>query len=328
MIISRAPVRITFGGGGTDLPSYYTKYGGFLLAATINKYVYVIAHKSFKPIIRLSYIDTETADYAYQIKHDISRESFRLLGIKNGWEIVSLADVPSGTGLGSSGAFGVALLNALHAGKKEKTTPAQLAEEACLVEIEKLKAPVGKQDQYMTAFGGLTCLTIGKDGQVKVEPLKLKEKDILRLEENIVLFYTGRERKSATILEEEDKRNKENDPKSIEALHLLKKIAFKTKQILESGHLDHFGELLNLHWQTKKKLSKKVSDPFLDECYETGLKHGATGGKIMGAGGGGFFLFYHPVGDRSKLVQAMAKMGLPLIPFKFDFQGAKIVANL
>lgn len=327
MIISRAPVRITLGGGGTDIPSYYSQYGGFVLAGAINKYLYAAVNRAFGSSLLLTYSEIEKVEHIRQIKHNIAREALRLLGVKNHIEIVSMADVPAGTGLGSSGSFAVSLLKALHVYKNESVSPYQLAEEACKLEIEILKAPVGKQDQYMAVFGGVTSLAFAKNGKVTVKPVRIKTKDLKRLEENILLFYTGIVRKSASILKEEDQKIRENYAPNIEALHEIKKIAFETKEAVESGNLDRFGELLNLHWQTKKKLSKKVSSVFLDECYETALKNGALGGKIMGAGGGGFFLFYHPGKDKSKLVRAMVKKGLQPMPFRFDFEGARIIPN-
>jgi len=327
MIIAKAPMRITLGGGGTDIPSYYTRYGGFLIAGAISKYVYVAVNKSFRDGLFLTYSEIEKVEHLRQIKHNIIREALRLEGLKNHLEIVSMADAPGGSGLGSSGSFTVSLLKALHAYKNEHVSSRQLAEEACRIEIEILKAPVGKQDQYMAVFGGVTSLAFAKNGKVTVRPVKIKAKDLKKLEENILLFYTGIVRKSASILKEEDQKIRKDYGPNIEALHNIKKIAFETKEAFESGHLDRFGELLNLHWQTKKKLSQKVSNVFLDECYETALKNGALGGKIMGAGGGGFFLFYHPGKDKSKLVRAMVKKGLQPMPFRFDFEGARIMPN-
>jgi len=180
----------------------------------------------------------------------------------------------------------------------------------------------------MASFGGVTCLTFKKNGKVIVEPIKMSDENLARLENNILLFYTGIERKASDILKTQNKKSKKNDAKTIETLHLIKKIGLETRKAFESGKIDRFGELLNLHWQTKKKLSKKISDPFIDECYETALKNGAMGGKIMGAGGGGFFLFYQSDNNKSRLIQALIKKGLKPMRFKFDFEGAKIVANL
>lgn len=328
MIIARAPVRIELGGGGTDIPSYYTKYQGFLLSGAINKYIYVIINPSFENIIRLGYIvDTEICKHVHQVKDNLTRESFKLLGIKGGLEVVSLADVPSGTGLGSSGAFISCLLRALHAYKGEKVSRRQLAEEACKIEIEILKAPVGKQDQYAAVFGGLVNFAIGKNGKVKVVKIKMKPTILKRFENNLLLFYTGRQRSSTEILKEEDEKNKQGGKQNIKALHDFKKIAHKVHKSLLSGNIDDFGRFLGQHWEAKKKLSSKVTNSFFDECYELALRNGALGGMIMGAGGGGFFLFYHPGRDKTRLVRLLERKGYKHLPFGLDFAGTKIVAS-
>ncbi|MEK6543880.1 MAG: sugar kinase [Elusimicrobiota bacterium] len=328
MLISRAPVRITLGGGGTDLASYYSKHGGFLISGAINKYMYLCAHATFNPaIIRLSYSETEYLTDPYKVRHRIFREALRMQGIKKGIELVSVADVPPNCGLGSSSAFTVALLNALHAHQRRYITQAQLAEKACFIEIDMLKEPIGKQDQYASAFGGITCLTFEKNGDVRAEPLRLNAADAIEMESRIMLFYTGIERRASEILKEQDAKAKANDQRVTESLHAIKQIGLTTRKLLESGRLDDFGDLLNEHWQTKKRLSVKVSNAFIDECYADALKHGALGGKLMGAGGGGFFLFYCPK-NKGRLIKAMERHGLKLMPFRFDLSGAKIVADL
>jgi D-glycero-alpha-D-manno-heptose-7-phosphate kinase len=235
--------------------------------------------------------------------------------------------VPANCGLGSSSAFTVSLLNALHAYKREFASLKELAEEACDIEIREFGAPIGKQDQYMAAYGGLTCLTFEKDGNVIVEPLAIPDDKIMELEKDLLLFYTGIERRASEILEKQDAMTQGGHEKTISALHAIKDIGIESRRALESGNLDEFGELLDVHWQTKKRLSNKISDPFLDECYERAMKHGALGGKVMGAGGGGFFMFYCP-NHQGKLVKAMTKAGLTLMHFRFDFEGAKIIANM
>jgi D-glycero-alpha-D-manno-heptose-7-phosphate kinase len=328
MIISRAPVRITLGGGGTDLASYYKQFGGFLIAGGINKYVYIAANPRFHMSIRLSYSETEVVDKVGQIRHRIFREALAMLSIEQGIELVSVADVPANCGLGTSGTFTVALLNALHAFKRSFVSQSRLAEQACIIEIERLKEPIGKQDQYASAYGGLTCFTFDRDGSVRVEPLRLSDEQVNALENRILLFYTGQERQASDILREQKERTEADDSEVISRLHQIKEIGLETRRAFEAGDLDRFGELLHHHWETKRRLSSKVSAPRIEEWYETARKHGALGGKIMGAGGGGFFLFYCPDNGRSKLVDALVRSGLRPMRFRFDFEGAKIVANL
>jgi D-glycero-alpha-D-manno-heptose-7-phosphate kinase len=328
MIISRAPVRITLGGGGTDLKSYYSRYGGFLIAAAIDRYVFISANKRFHDSIRLSYSQTEIVDSVADIKHHIFKAALRLLNIDRGIELVSVADVPANCGLGTSSSFTVSLLNALHAYKKDFVTLKQLAEEACHIEIDVLQEPIGKQDQYMAAFGGITCLTFEKNEDVLVEALKISDEVLDQLESNIVLFYTGIERSASEILSEQDEKSKQDDPKVIQNLHKIKEIGLQTRKALESGNVDEFGGLLHVHWETKKKRSQKMSDSFIDECYDVARKNGALGGKLIGAGGGGFFMFYCHNSDKPKLSRAMKNMKLKPMRFRFDFEGANILVNM
>lgn len=327
IIVSRAPVRISLGGGGTDLESYYSKFGGFLIAGAIDKYVHVCANRRFHKSIRLSYSQTEIVDRVEDIKHKIFREALSMVAVDGGIELVSIADVPANCGLGTSSSFTVALLNALYTYKRDFVTQKQLADKACEIEIERLGEPIGKQDQYISAFGGLTCLTFEKDGTVRVEPLKISEEHARELENNILLFYTGIERSASDILSEQNERSKKNEPPVLDVLHKIKDIGLKTRHAFESGDLNKFGELLDEHWRIKKNLSGKVSNEFIDKCYDTALKSGALGGKIMGAGGGGFFLFYCSE-KKGKLMSAMKAAGLQHMPFRFDHEGAKILANV
>ena len=327
MIISRAPVRISLGGGGTDLASYYSQFGGFLVAAAINKYVYIAANKTFDDNICLKYSKTEIVRNTESIKHRIFKAAFQMTGIKYGIEMASIADIPANCGLGSSSAFTVALLNALHAYKKEYVSLEQLAEEACKIEIEILGEPIGKQDQYIATFGGLTCLTFDKNGRVTVEPLKIPPAAIHDLENKIMLFYTRIERSASDILADQNEAVQKGKSKTVDNLHKIKEIGLETKKAFEDGNLDRFGELLNLHWETKKKLSDKITDPFIDRAYQAALRKGALGGKLIGAGGGGFLLFYCPK-DRASLIEEMKKLGLAWTPFHFEPEGAKIIANL
>ena len=327
MILSRAPTRLTLGGGGTDLESYYSKYGGFLIAAGINKYCNILANKRFYDSIRLSYSQTEIVDTVAEIKHRIFRAVLDLLGSEQGIELHSTADIPAGCGLGTSSAFTVALLNALHAYKRDFINQKQLAEEACHIEIDILGEPIGKQDQYMAVFGGLTCLTFDKNGDVLAEPLRVSREIVDQLETNLLLFFTGKEREASDILAEQDKRSKQDDPVMLNNLHQIKEIGLETRKYLEKGQPDMLGELLHAHWEVKRKRSQNISDPFFDECYELARKNGAAGGKLIGAGGGGFFMFYCENSHKPRIIEAMKKRGLRWEQFRFDFDGAKILVN-
>ena len=329
MILSRAPTRITLGGGGTDLKSYYSKNGGFLIAGAINKYCNILVNSRFHDSICLSYSKMETKDRVADIEHSIFRAAFELTGIEKSIEVHSICDIPTGCGLGTSSSFTVALLNALHAYKREFVTLKQLAEEACQVEIDILGEPIGKQDQYMAALGGLTCLTFDKNGEVLVEPLRIPSQVLDQLERNTVLFYTDKQRSASQILSEQDEKCKQDDSEMIANLNQIKEVGLETRRYLERGHVDMLGELLHVHWEIKKKRSQKMSDPFIDECYEVARRNGATGGKLVGAGGGGFFMFYCKNYNhaRPKLIEAMQKMGLKWERFSFDLDGAKILVN-
>jgi D-glycero-alpha-D-manno-heptose-7-phosphate kinase len=326
MIVTRTPVRIPLGGGGTDLPSYYTQYGGSLLSAAIDKYIYVTVNKRFEDSIRVSYSETEIADTAGQIRHPIVREALRLLNIDSGVEITSIADVPSNTGLGTSSAFTVGLLHALHTYKKEKVSAQDLAEEACFLEIELLKGPIGKQDQYAAAYGGLISLEIDRLGNTRVEQLHLSEDARDQLESNTLLFYTGIRRSAGKVLAVQNRATSVRREKTVESLHKIKKIGEQAKQAFLEENLDQFGKLLDLHWQTKKKLSGKISSSQVDRWYRVARKNGASGGKLMGAGGGGFFMFYCNNG-KNGFRKTMHKEGLKEMPFRIDYEGSKVLVN-
>ncbi|HVP37006.1 MAG TPA: hypothetical protein VMT04_08435, partial [Terriglobales bacterium] len=268
MIVTRTPVRIPLGGGGTDLPSYYTQYGGFLISAAIDKYIYITVNKRFEKSIRVSYSSTEIADSVEEIKHPIVREALKHLKIDSGIEITSIADVPSNTGLGSSSTFTVGLLNALHTYKNEKLNAKDLAEEACYIEIECLKEPIGKQDQYAAAFGGIICLEIDRLGSVKTTPLKLSEDALDQMESNTLLFYTGIKRLASEVLGSQNKNASLNHEKVIEGMHQIKKIGLEIKEAFEKEDLQTFGKLLDQHWQTKKTLSEKMTQERIDQWYE------------------------------------------------------------
>ena len=324
MIISRAPVRLSMGGGGTDLASYYEKYGGFLMAAAINKYVYIMANKRFNESIRLSYSKTEIADDVDKLEHNIFRESLKFTGIKKQIELVSIADVPAQCGLGTSSTFTVALLNALFAYKRKYVNLEQLAESACKIEIEILKEPIGKQDQYASSFGGFNSYWFNRDGSVIVEPVDISEERLMELQNNLFLFYLNVERSASSVLKTQNDKSREGDRETIERLHKIKEIGLYTKKIFEKGNIDEFGEVLHEHWMTKRKLSDKVTSPYIDEVYEEARKNGAIGGKVVGAGGGGFLMLYCPR-NKSALVSAMAKMGLKPMWFSFEPEGAKVI---
>ena len=328
MIITRTPFRVPLGGGGTDLPSYYSKYGGFIFSAAIDKYMFISINQPIvDELIRIKYSKSETVSSVDEVQHEIVREILRCLGIKNGIEVTSMADVPAGTGLGSSGAYTVGLLNGLHTLKRESLTLQQLAEEACKIEIDILGKPIGKHDQYLAAFGGLTCLEIEKDGMVKVCNGKISHATIDELEKNILLFFTGISRDANEILSSQSQAAKEEDNRVIDTLHRIKEIGCQIKEALEDGNLAKFGYFLDKHWQTKKNLSGKISDSRIDRLYEKAKENGALGGKIMGAGGGGFFMFYCEE-HRNRLRKAMAEEGLQEMRYRFDFEGSKVLINL
>lgn len=326
MIIARSPLRITLGGGGTDLASYYERHEGFAIAAAIDKYVYVSVTRPFRPGIYLKYSESEHVGEAAQVRHPILREALAELCMRTPQiEITTLADIPAGTGLGSSGAFTVALLRALAAYRHEPTQPATLAERACDIEINKLCKPVGKQDQYISAHGGLCCLTFQRDHRVTVEPLRLSRATLLELEDNLLLFFTGFTRAASDILSDQHARSLACDPDMQANLDQIKSMAHHTRTALEQGDLARFGALLHEHWEYKRRRSQVISNPEIDNWYTQGMSNGAIGGKIVGAGGGGFLMFY--AADRRRLRQAMSAAGLEEVRFRFDFEGTKVVLS-
>ena len=328
MIVSRAPVRFSLGGGGTDLPSYSSVHGGFLVAAAIDKYIYVSANRRFYDTIRLAYSKTETVDEVDKIDHRIFREALRFTGIRSGIELTSVADVPPNSGLGSSSSFTVALLNALHTYKHDFVSSRQLAEEACHIEIDVLKAPIGKQDQYIAAYGGVTAFTFNPDGSVHAERVPIRPEVLDELESNLLIFYSGVEREAASVLSEQGKTIQKNQDGAVERMHRIKALGRETLDILTSGRVDAYGELLHEHWTNKRKLASNMSDSAIDAHYEAARKAGAIGGKLMGAGGGGFFMFYATPADRRRVYGALTERGLKPLRFRFDSTGARIVANL
>jgi len=324
MIITRSPLRISLGGGGTDLPSYYRKYGGLVIGGAIDKYVYITLHQTFAQELIIKYSRMERVRTVDEVQHDIIREALRLtVDAAPHLEITSLADIPAGTGLGSSGSFTTALLKALHALKKNLIHPQELAEQACHLEIDILGKPVGKQDQYIAAYGGLTCLEFRPDDRVDAVPLKLDTDTLYNLEDNLLLFFTGYSRSASGILQEQDDKTKGDDPAMVEELHFVKDIGVKSKEALEEGDLGRFAELMNTHWARKRKRTDLMSNDQIDEWYHLARRHGAVGGKLIGAGGGGFLMFYAE--DKRRLRRAMHDAGLHEVRFRFDFEGTKLI---
>ncbi len=324
MIITRSPLRITLGGGGTDLPSYYREHGGFLIAGAIDKYVYVTVIRPFAPGIFLKYSKLENVKGVDEVQHPIIREAIGMLDFKTPQlEITTLADIPAGTGLGSSGSFTTALLKALFAHRRQLMHPSELAQLACEIEIDRLKEPIGKQDQYIAAYGGLTCFNFHPDESVEATPLKISMDTLFDLEDNLLLFFTGFSRSAGNILKDQDLRTRQSDPQMIQNLHYVKELGERSQCALEAGKTTEFGEILHEHWEYKKRRSGGMSNPQIDEWYELGRANGAIGGKLVGAGGGGFLMFYAE--NRKRLRQAMIRVGLEEVRFRFDFEGTKVL---
>jgi D-glycero-alpha-D-manno-heptose-7-phosphate kinase len=322
--MTRSPLRISLGGGGTDLPSYYQEHSGFLVAAAIDKYVYILLHHRFVPRILLKYSQLEEVERIDDIKHPLIRESLRLVGWEDlRLEITSMADIPAGTGLGSSGSFTTALLKALHVQLKDLVHPGELAEQACRIEIDVLKEPVGKQDQYIAAYGGITCFRFMPNGQVEACPLKISQRTLYDMEDHLLLFFTGYTRSAGEILKEQDTKSKKHDSSMITNLHFVKQLGRDIKEALEQGDLEQFGRLMNTHWEYKKERSAAMSNSRINHWYDLALESGAIGGKLIGAGGGGFLMFL--CHERSRVRQVMADEGLEEVRFRFDFEGTKVV---
>jgi D-glycero-alpha-D-manno-heptose-7-phosphate kinase len=326
MIITRSPLRISLGGGGTDLPSYYREHGGFLVAGALDKYVYLTLHRTFVPDLIVKYSKLERVATADQLEHPIIREAFGLLKMDGrSLELTSMADIPGGTGLGSSGSFTTALLKLLHTANKNLISPAELAEQACHIEIDRLGEPIGKQDQYIAAVGGITAFTFHKDGRVDYRPAKISEEALFNLEDNLLLFFTGYSRSASGILKDQNDKSKANDQAMLDNLHFTKDLGYQSLTALESGDLEEFARLMNVHWQRKKVRSSGMSNQPINDWYDHAMAHGALGGKLIGAGGGGFLMFY--AADKRKLRHAMREKGLQEVRFRFDFEGTKVVAQ-
>ena len=324
MIITRSPLRISLGGGGTDLPSYSEQHTGFLIAAAIDKYVYITLHRTFVDELIVKYSKLERVKTVDELEHPIIREAMKLVGVDAPYlEMTSMADIPAGPGLGSSGSFTTALLKALHAYRKNLIHPSELAQQACEIELNKLHEPIGKQDQYIAAYGGITCFTFRPGGTVEARPLKISEETLFNLEDNLLLFFTGYSRSASKILKEQDDKSKDADKGMTENLHFVKDLGFQSQTALEGDNLPEFARLMDVHWQRKKERSGGMSNPKINEWYELAMASGALGGKLIGAGGGGFLMFYAE--DKQRLRHAMRSAGLHEVRFRFDFEGTKQV---
>ena len=324
MIIGRSPLRISLGGGGTDLPSYYRIHGGFVVSAAITQYVHVTMHRTPLKELLIRYSQIERPARAEDVKHPIIREALKITGITEpNIEITSMADIPAGTGLGSSGSFTTCLLKVLHKHKRQFIHPRELAELACHIEIDLLKEPVGKQDQYIAAFGGVTVFEFRSDDSVVARSVAASEETLDLLEDNLVLVSTGVYRAASEVLQEQDEKSRKNDQAMIDNLHYVKDLGHRSLEAIESGNLGNFGLLMHEHWEHKKKRSKVMSNPDIDRWYALGLENGAVGGKLIGAGGGGFLMFYTE--QKSRLRKALREEGLMEVKLAFDFEGTKLL---
>jgi len=327
MIITRTPFRIPLGGGGTDLPSYYAKHGGFIFSATIDKYMYIFVHRPIvDDLIRVIYAKSERVEKLSEVQHDIVRVALEYMGVENAIQIASIADIPAGTGLGSSSSYAVGLLHGLHVLKRDYVSLEKLAEEACHIEIGLLKKPIGKQDQYLAALGGFVVLEIDPDGTVRARRAKISDRVLDQLNANILFFYTGLSRSADEILKHQSAAAQRDESAVVEGLHRIKEIGREILRAIEGGNLTRFGELLHEHWTVKKTLSSEISDSRIDRLYHIARDCGALGGKIMGAGGGGFFLFYIEDGHH-RLREAMKRENLREMRYSFDFEGTKLLSN-
>jgi D-glycero-alpha-D-manno-heptose-7-phosphate kinase len=326
MIITRSPLRISLGGGGTDLPSYYRQHGGGVISAAIDKYVYITIHQTFFSELIIKYSKMERVQTIEQVQHPIIREALKMVGIiEPTLEITSMADIPDGTGLGSSGSFTTALLKALHTHCKNVVPSADLAAQACEIEIDRLGAPIGKQDQFIAAYGGVTCFEFNADDTVTVAPVRLSAETLHDLEDNLMLFFTGVYRSASAILKDQDDKTKNNENSMLENLHFIRELGIKSRECLESGRLVEFAELMNVHWDFKKRRSQGMSNGKIDEWYSLARGNGALGGKLIGAGGGGFLMFYTE--DKTRLRRVMTLAGMREVRFRFDFEGTKVIVQ-
>jgi D-glycero-alpha-D-manno-heptose-7-phosphate kinase len=323
MIISKTPLRMSFSGGGSDLPSFYERSEGAVVSVAIDKYIYVTVNKKFDNSFRIGYSKTENVKSPEKIKHGIVREVIKKLNINGGLEITSIADIPSsGTGLGSSSSFTVGLLNALHGYKKEFSTPETLAREACEVEIDLLKEPIGKQDQHAAAYGGLNLIRFHEDGSVDIDPIITQKETRKTLEKNVLMFYTGITRSASEILRHQN-TNLKSKKQTFAKMKKMVENTYRIKDELQKNNLDNFGKILHENWLLKKEMTSGISSPEIDKWYQTGIKQGALGGKILGAGGGGFLMFYAPHEKHQQIIESLPK--LRPVNLEFDYQGSRII---
>jgi D-glycero-alpha-D-manno-heptose-7-phosphate kinase len=325
VLITRTPLRISLGGGGTDLPSYYTRRGGFVISAAITKYVYIGINRTFTDDYFLKYSALERVSRPEEIHHPIIRSALSLHRVGPSVEIVSLADIPAGTGLGSSGTFTVGLLRALHAFKREHVTPGDLAEEAAHVEIDLLGEPAGKQDHYIASFGGVTCFEFAADGSVDVAPLSMSTATLHDLEEHLLMFFTGYSRQAGALLSDQRERTEAGDEAMLAGLDEVKDLGLEIREVLRRGDTAGFGRLMHEHWTRKRQRSEGMSNDDVDRWYDVAMASGALGGKLVGAGGGGFLLFY--ASDPKAVRAAMKQEGLTEVRFAFDFDGSAVIAR-
>ncbi len=324
MIIAKTPLRISLGGGGTDLPSYYQEFGGFVISAAINKYVYITINRSFFPGFFLKYSDVEHAATRGEIRHPLIREALQMHDVGDRIELTSVADVPAGTGLGSSGAFTVGLLHALYAYRQIHVASERLAQEAVEIEMNRLNQPVGKQDQYIAAFGGLQCQEYRRDGSVGVTPLQMSEDKVRELREGLMLFFVGSTRSASALLGDQKAQSEKRDKKMQDDLHYAKQLGYATERVLMDGNVQEYGAIMHEHWLRKRSRSEGMSSSRVDELYELARSAGgALGGKLVGAGGSGFLLLQTT--DRKRLRTTMEQAGVSELDFSFDFDGSVVM---
>ena len=325
MIITRSPLRISLGGGGTDLPSYYEQHGGFVISGAIDRYVYIVLHEPFENEIILKYSKMEVVRCAAEVNHPIIRAAMQMASVDGRIEISSVSDIPAGSGMGSSGSFTVALVQALHALRKERVSTRTLAEEACHIEMDLLGEPVGKQDQYIAAFGGIQAFTFHPDGKVAVEPLQLSQESLYNLEDHLILFFTGFTRSASSILREQDCKSKQGDEAMVANLHFIKELGHQSRDAMESGDMQALGEIMHTHWERKKSRSGAMTNRCVDAYYDLARLNGAIGGKLLGAGGGGFLLFC--VKNKANVRKALTTAGLREVRLRFDVEGTKVLVQ-
>lgn len=333
MIVTRTPFRVTLGGGGTDLPSYYGQHGGFIFAMGLDKYMYVIVNRpTVSHKIRLHYSESEVVDHVDELRHELAREALRAHGVRDSFEVASIADLPAGTGLGSSSCYLVGLLNALHHDRRDYVPLQQLAEEACRIELDILKQPIGKQDQYMATYGGLTVLEIARDGMVAVRQLRPSSGDIAELVASTHIYYTGSQRDAREVLKDQNvamqTRDTADHARVADSLHRIKDLGHRILEAIEHSNFDRWGQLLDEHWQNKKRMSAKISLAAVDKIYdEVKERFGVLGGKIVGAGGGGFLMLYAPK-QHADLERFMQSRGMPRMHYTVEPEGTKVVAQM